>query len=238
VCHWTPVISGRFGWQLPAHALRTLFPLLQGWDASPRSRCEDFMAVDPRADPVQMSTTPRQMCVMGMPIAIDALGASAAPLHNQFTVKVMGRVHFTPLESVPTSINSPGGFLAAEFVRRSRALGAAFNTPFNSLTMRRVAKHHVGVFWFWTSSLESHYWPPAGSTVLFSRPTPLTPLRILLPNLRSSRASVTTKSLACPFASVIVYSLARKPRRRFLVPTAQPYRLRHWRITLPPTVAA
>jgi hypothetical protein len=30
---------------------------------------------------------------------------------------------------------TPGGFLAAEFVRRSRALGADINTPFNNLTM-------------------------------------------------------------------------------------------------------
>ena len=30
---------------------------------------------------------------------------------------------------------TPGGFAAAEFVRRSRALGADINTPFNSLTM-------------------------------------------------------------------------------------------------------
>ncbi|MFZ0774184.1 MAG: hypothetical protein WCA49_11610 [Candidatus Sulfotelmatobacter sp.] len=30
---------------------------------------------------------------------------------------------------------TPGGFMAAEFVRRSRALGADINTPFNSLTM-------------------------------------------------------------------------------------------------------
>ncbi len=30
---------------------------------------------------------------------------------------------------------TPGGFLAAEFVRRSRALGADINTPFNSITM-------------------------------------------------------------------------------------------------------
>jgi hypothetical protein len=30
---------------------------------------------------------------------------------------------------------TPGGFMAAEFVRRSRALGSDINTPFNSLTM-------------------------------------------------------------------------------------------------------
>ncbi len=30
---------------------------------------------------------------------------------------------------------TPGGFLAAEFVRRSRALGSDINTPFNSITM-------------------------------------------------------------------------------------------------------
>ncbi len=41
---------------------------------------------------------------------------------------------------------TPGGFLAAEFVRRSRALGADINTPFNSLTMPGASQSSVSEF--------------------------------------------------------------------------------------------
>ncbi len=41
---------------------------------------------------------------------------------------------------------TPGGFLAAEFVRRSRALGADINTPFNSLTMPGAAQSSISEF--------------------------------------------------------------------------------------------
>jgi hypothetical protein len=52
----------------------------------------------------------------------------------------------------PTTIHfkgvtlSPGGFLAAEFVRRSRALGADINTPFNSLTMPGNSESSISEF--------------------------------------------------------------------------------------------
>jgi hypothetical protein len=45
------------------------------------------------------------------------------------------------ISDAPTALHvkgitiTPGGFLAAEFVRRSRALGSDINTPFNSITM-------------------------------------------------------------------------------------------------------
>src|SRR5580704_8158734 len=42
---------------------------------------------------------------------------------------------------------TPGGFLAAEFVRRSRALGADINTPFNSLTMPGASQSTIGEFY-------------------------------------------------------------------------------------------
>src|SRR5579863_2575007 len=41
---------------------------------------------------------------------------------------------------------TPGGFLAAEFVRRSRALGADVNTPFNSVTMPGASASNMSEF--------------------------------------------------------------------------------------------
>jgi len=41
---------------------------------------------------------------------------------------------------------TPGGFLAAEFVRRSRALGADINTPFNSLTLPGASQSTTSEF--------------------------------------------------------------------------------------------
>jgi hypothetical protein len=41
---------------------------------------------------------------------------------------------------------TPGGFLAAEFVRRSRALGADINTPFNNLTMPGASQNTLSEF--------------------------------------------------------------------------------------------
>ncbi len=41
---------------------------------------------------------------------------------------------------------TPGGFLAAEFVRRSRALAADVNTPFNSLTMPGASQSSLSEF--------------------------------------------------------------------------------------------
>src|SRR6266436_1128370 len=41
---------------------------------------------------------------------------------------------------------TPGGFLAAEFVRRSRALAADINTPFNNLTMPGASQSSISEF--------------------------------------------------------------------------------------------
>jgi multidrug efflux pump subunit AcrA (membrane-fusion protein) len=56
------------------------------------------------------------------------------------------------LSEPPTAIHykgitiTPGGFVAAEFVRRSRALGADINTPFNSLTMPGASQSSISEF--------------------------------------------------------------------------------------------
>jgi len=57
-----------------------------------------------------------------------------------------------PMESAVVSIHfkgitiTPGGFAAAEFVRRSRALGADLTTPFNSLTMPGASQSSLSEF--------------------------------------------------------------------------------------------
>lgn len=57
-----------------------------------------------------------------------------------------------PMESDITSIHfrgitiTPSGFVAAEFVRRSRALGADVTTPFNSLTMPGASQSNLSEF--------------------------------------------------------------------------------------------
>jgi hypothetical protein len=57
-----------------------------------------------------------------------------------------------PMESAITSIHfkgitiTPGGFIAAEFVRRSRALAADLPTPFNSLTMPGASQSSMSEF--------------------------------------------------------------------------------------------
>src|SRR5215472_1024266 len=56
------------------------------------------------------------------------------------------------LSESPTAIHfkgvtlTPGGFLAAEFVRRSRALGADINTPLNSVTMPGASQSAMSEF--------------------------------------------------------------------------------------------
>ncbi len=56
------------------------------------------------------------------------------------------------LSEPPTAIHvkgitiTPGGFLAAETVRRSRALGADINTPFNSITMPGASQSAISEF--------------------------------------------------------------------------------------------
>jgi hypothetical protein len=57
-----------------------------------------------------------------------------------------------PMQSAVVSIHfkgitiTPGGFAAAEFVRRSRALGADVTTPFNSLTMPGASQSSLSEF--------------------------------------------------------------------------------------------
>src|SRR5580692_7267667 len=66
---------------------------------------------------------------------------------NQEVVKNVADVWETPMSIHLKGITiTPGGFVAAEFVRRSRELGADLPTPFNSLTMPGASQSNMPEF--------------------------------------------------------------------------------------------
>lgn len=71
---------------------------------------------------------------------------------NQTSVALSLQETQKNLTEPPTAIHikgvtlTPGGFVAAEFVRRSRALGADINTPFNSLTLPGASQSSLSEF--------------------------------------------------------------------------------------------
>lgn len=72
---------------------------------------------------------------------------SNTALALQDTQKNANRALETPLALHYKGITiTPGGFLAAEFVRRSRALAADVNTPFNSLTVPGASQSSLSEF--------------------------------------------------------------------------------------------
>ena len=85
--------------------------------------------------------------------AVSALKTDVTDMKTNMTNTVMTlqEVQKTANEP-PTAIHvkgitiTPGGFLAAEFVRRSRALGSDINTPFNSLTMPGASQSNISEF--------------------------------------------------------------------------------------------
>ncbi|MGD0824850.1 MAG: hypothetical protein ABR908_09745 [Terriglobales bacterium] len=87
--------------------------------------------------------------------AVGALQSDIAGLKTTTSGAVMtlqeGEKHLSAFES-PTTIHikgitvTPGGFVEAAFVRRSRELGADITTPFNSLTMPGASQSNLSEF--------------------------------------------------------------------------------------------
>ena len=85
--------------------------------------------------------------------SVTALKSDVSDMKTNITntVNTLQEVQKTANEP-PTALHfkgitiTPGGFLAAEFVRRSRALGSDINTPFNSLTVPGVSGSHLSEF--------------------------------------------------------------------------------------------
>lgn len=99
-----------------------------------------------KADAAQASATQQQAAVTELKGNVTDLQASVAStvVNLQETQKNMtespSALHFKGVTI------TPGGFLAAETVRRSRALGADINTPFNSITMPGASQSAISEF--------------------------------------------------------------------------------------------
>ena len=101
-----------------------------------------------KADAAQAQAAQQQQAVGQLTNDVTDLKTNMAS-----TVVAMQETQKTVKENVdPLALHykgvtiSPGGFLAAEFVRRSRALASDVNTPFNSLTMPGASQSSLSEF--------------------------------------------------------------------------------------------
>ncbi|MGB6989068.1 MAG: hypothetical protein WA646_07495 [Candidatus Sulfotelmatobacter sp.] len=91
-------------------------------------------------------SAPQQMAAVNTSVAVQPEAAAVSQPNPQETKAV------SPEWENPVALHykgitiTPGGFLAAETVRRSRALGSDINTPFNALTMPGASQSSVSEF--------------------------------------------------------------------------------------------
>jgi hypothetical protein len=122
--------------------------------AQPAPSANDASAKPETAQPANL---PQQLAMAataapasGAPTAV-AVPANAAVEGAQAQSQQDEQVYNKDMEGPLTihfkGINiTPGGFAAAEFVRRSRALGADLTTPFNNLTMPGASQNNLSEF--------------------------------------------------------------------------------------------
>jgi len=102
-----------------------------------------------KADAAQAQASQQQQTVGELKSDVSDLKTNL--LNTTMTVQETQKNVGAAMES-PTTLHykgitiTPGGFLAAEFVRRSRALGADINTPFNSVTMPGASQSSISEF--------------------------------------------------------------------------------------------
>jgi len=102
-----------------------------------------------KADAAQAQASQQQQAVVELKTDVSDLRTNVN--NTAVTLQETQKTIHTELES-PLAIHykgvtiTPGGFAAAEFVRRSRALGADINTPFNSLTMPGASQSNISEF--------------------------------------------------------------------------------------------
>jgi hypothetical protein len=102
-----------------------------------------------KADAAQAQASQQQQTVGQLQTEVANLttNVNTATTTIQATKKQVDAAIESPLAIHYKGINiTPGGFLAAEFVRRSRALASDINTPFNSLTMPGASQSTMSEF--------------------------------------------------------------------------------------------
>jgi hypothetical protein len=102
-----------------------------------------------KAEAAKAQAVPQQVAELSNGVAVQQDAAPTLGLTSQQTTP---QGPMNPLESAVLSIHfkgitiTPGGFVEAAFVRRSRALGADLTTPFNSLTMPGASQNSLSEF--------------------------------------------------------------------------------------------
>ncbi len=105
-----------------------------------------------KADAAQAEASQQQQSVVALKsdvadLKTNASSTALALQESQKEVKTFGASLENPLSLRYKGITiTPGGFLAAETVYRTRALGADINTPFNSLTMPGASQSSLSEF--------------------------------------------------------------------------------------------
>src|SRR5579863_4108755 len=102
-----------------------------------------------KADAAQAQAAQQQQAVVEVKNDVADLKTNVTntALSLQETQKTVNATNESPLALRFKGITiTPGGFLAAEFVRRSRALASDVNTPFNSLTMPGASQSSISEF--------------------------------------------------------------------------------------------
>src|ERR1700728_3933902 len=102
-----------------------------------------------KADAAQATASQQQQTVVELKSDVTDLKTNVnnTALSLQETQKNVNSALESPLALHYKGVTiTPGGFLAAESVRRSRALGSDINTPFNSLTMPGASQSTLSEF--------------------------------------------------------------------------------------------
>jgi hypothetical protein len=116
--------------QLQIQRLTEQLQLQQAWQSQ-----QSAAATATKTDPAPTQAVPQQLAEVNTSVAVQQNAVQGSEPNTQEVKNV------SPEWETPMSIHlkgvtiTPGGFVAAEFVRRSRELGADVITPFNNLTM-------------------------------------------------------------------------------------------------------
>jgi len=131
------------------HQIQELRDALQHRDQAVQQAQSAAADAAGKADAAQAQAVQQQQTVGELKIDVADLKTNATntALTLQETQKNVSAAMESPVALHYKGITiTPGGFLAAEFVRRSRALAADINTPFNSLTMPGASQSTTSEF--------------------------------------------------------------------------------------------
>ncbi|MGC9987415.1 MAG: hypothetical protein ABSC07_02425 [Terriglobales bacterium] len=101
-----------------------------------------------KAAAAQTQTSEQQQSVVALKSDVTEIKTNAtnAALAQQATEKTISAFESPSTIHIKGINITPGGFVAAEFVRRSRELGADVSTPFNNLTMPGASQSDLSEF--------------------------------------------------------------------------------------------